>query len=175
MNDTIISLNGITKEFRIPRRKEATVLSHMTSRIVGREIQRPHTVTALHDVSLNVQAREVVGIVGDNAAGKSTLLRVIAGIVHPTSGHVTVRGNVTSLISMSVSLRKTLTVKDNIFLAASCFGMTRAQTVRCFQDILEFGGLTDYVDMFPYQISDGMNQRLDFSIEINANSDILLI
>lgn len=165
----VIFLDGIRKQFTLPKRKDGTLLARLTGKLEHRSL------CALQNISFSVKQGEVLGIVGDNAAGKSTLLRIIAGIIYPTAGTVQVDGKVTSLIAMSVALRKNLTVRDNVFLASSCFGMTRAETRDRFASIITFGGLERYVDLYPYQLSDGMNQRLAFSIAIHAEPEILLL
>ena len=118
---------------------------------------------------------EVLGIIGKNASGKTTLLRIIAGIMQPDSGEVHVRGSVTSLINLSVGLQPRLIVRDNVYLACALLGMSREETHQKFDAIITFGGLEKYVNMYPYQLSNGMNQRLAFSIAIHTEPEILLL
>ena len=173
---TVISVQNVTKHFSLPRRKDETILSHIVhtvSKTPSHTVE--HRKVAVRDVSFSVKRGEVCGIIGKNASGKTTLLRMVAGILEPDAGSINVQGDIISLINLSVGINTRLTVRDNIYLACSLFGMSRGETKRKFADIIEFGELEEYVDMFPYQLSMGMNQRLAFSIAIHSDPEILLL
>lgn len=175
-DEYIISLDTVSKEFRILGRKDATVLSRVAGIVSGKEIQRSiQGIKAVRDVNLHICKGEVVGIIGQNAAGKSTVLRLIAGILIPDKGTVKVRGPVTSLISLSAGLRNRLSVRDNIFLACSLFGMSRKEIRSAYEPIVDFAEIAEYADMYVYQLSNGMAQRLAFSIAIHTKPKILLL
>lgn len=172
----VISLRNASKQFLLPQRKDATLLSKVVRTFSGdAHVKRAHSIEAVTNVSFNVQRGEVIGIVGKNASGKTTLLRLIAGIMRPDSGEVHVRCSVTSLINLSVGFQQRLTVRDNITLACALFGMSREETRKCFLDIITFGELEKYTDFFPYQLSTGFNQRLSFSIAVHVKPEILLL
>jgi len=172
----MISLRNISKKFHLPRRKDETVLS-ILSQVVsdGTHQRRDQTFEAVSDISFDVQQGEVLGIIGKNASGKTTLLRIIAGIMQPDSGEVDVFSHVTSLINLSVGLQPRLLVRDNVYFACALLGMSREETHKKFNSIISFGALEKYVDMYPYQLSTGMNQRLAFSIAIHTEPEILLL
>ena len=175
--DYAIRLTNVSKRFTIPARREETTLSCIIHSLRGARKRIPvdHSLWALKDIHLTVHPGEVVGVVGNNASGKSTLLRIIAGILLPDSGTRDIRGPVTSLMNLGAGLKYQLTVRDNIFLACSLYGMTRRTTQNIFDAIVEFGELRDCLDMFAYQLSGGMIQRLTFSIAVFSDPDILLL
>lgn len=176
MNDIVITLDRVSKNYCLTRRKDETLLSY-ASRMVskGKNLPPVHRIDAVVDCSLQVRKGEVVGIIGPNASGKTTLLRLIAGITHPESGSVVVDGKITSLLNLNLGMQHRLTVADNIFLACALLGRTHAQTLKSFESIIAFGELEQYIDMHPYQLSSGMNQRLAFSIAIHTEPEILLL
>lgn len=174
--DPVISLQNVSKSFYAHARTDASLLSRLAD-LAPSGSKRLHAeyIEAVRDVSFSVSKGEVLGLIGSNAAGKTTLLRLIAGIFGPDEGTVSVRGTVTSLINLSVGLRDRLTVRDNISFYCSLFGLSRDQIHDAFPRIIEFAGIERYVDMYPYQLSMGMTQRLAFSIAVHTNPEILLL
>jgi len=170
-----IVVENVYKDFWVHARTDATMLSRIAD-VFPSGGKRLHSrkIEAVRDVSFTVDHGKVLGIIGKNAAGKSTLLRLIANIYEPDTGKVTVDGKIISLISLSVGLRPTLSIIDNIYLACSLFGMPRLQIKKVYPQILEFAGITDPY-MYPYQLSTGMNQRLSFSIAVHTKPEILLL
>jgi ABC-2 type transport system ATP-binding protein/teichoic acid transport system ATP-binding protein len=174
--DPVIIVEHASKTFWVHARTDGTILSRMADFLPsGSKRHHSNCINAVQDVSFEVARGEVLGIVGRNASGKTTLLRLIAGILEPDSGTVKTRGKVTSLIELSVGLRHRLSVRDNICLACSMFGMSRSDIRDAFLNILEFAGVQQYVEMYPYQLSSGMNQRLAFSIAIHTKPEVLLL
>ena len=172
----IITVHDVSKTFCTWRRTDGTLLSRIADILPSgskRHIQPD--VSALRDINLEVSRGEVLGIVGRNGSGKTTLLRIIAGILKPDTGTVLVQGAVTSLISLSVGLQHRLTVRDNIFLSGSLYGLRRSQSLNAFDSIVEFGELEPYLDRYVYQLSAGYIQRLAFSIAIFSNPEILIL
>ncbi len=176
MNPPIIQLSGVSKSFTVPVRRDATILSRMIGAVRrGTGTAQVRSITALRDIDFSVERGEVIGIIGRNAAGKSTLLRVIAGIIVPEAGKVRVHARVTSLMNLSVGLHDRLTVRDNIFLGCSLLGMRHAEIKIAFDSIVEFAGIGEFVEMYPYQLSLGMNQRMAFAIAVSCHPEILLL
>jgi|GEM_PF-495136 len=176
MNDPIIDLRHVSKAFTVHTRTDATMLSRMADLVPsGHKRNSTRRLQALSDVSLQVNQGEVLGIIGKNASGKSTLLRIIAGILHPDEGSASVQGTVTSLMNLSAGLRHRLTIIDNIFLACSLYGMQQKDIRNVVSSIIEFAGIQAFTDMYPYQLSSGMSQRLAFSIAIHTSPEILLL
>ncbi|PIR53892.1 hypothetical protein COU75_03505 [Candidatus Peregrinibacteria bacterium CG10_big_fil_rev_8_21_14_0_10_42_8] len=170
-----IFVENVYKDFWVHARTDATILSRIADAFPsGGKRLHSRKIEAVRNVSFALDRGKVLGIIGKNAAGKSTLLRLIANIYEPDAGTVIVDGTITSLISLSVGLRPTLSIIDNIYLACSLFGMPRSHIKKVYPQILEFAGITDAC-MYPYQLSTGMNQRLSFSIAVHTKPEILLL
>lgn len=168
-----IIIDSVSKKFRIGRNKSLGALARFVSLFSGKEPSQ--LIYALKDLSFDVCSGEIVGVIGDNGSGKSTLLRIIAGIYYPDGGRVVVSGKIISLISLTIGLKERLTMKENIFLVGSLFGMSQKEIKKEFNSIVEFSDLKEFVDTKIYQFSAGMMQRLAFSIALSAKPDILLL
>ncbi len=130
---------------------------------------------ALRDVSFEVQEGESVGIIGNNGAGKSTLLKLLSRITAPTSGEISIRGRLSSLVEVGSGFHPELTGRENIFLNGSMLGMTRSEIARRVDSIVEFAGVPEYIDVPVKRYSSGMYVRLGFSIAAHLDPDILLL
>lgn len=130
---------------------------------------------ALRNVSFEVKKGEAVGLVGANGQGKSTLLRIIAGVLIPDEGKVAVNGGVAPLIELTGGLKSDLTARDNIWLVAGLYGLTKQQVSEKFDDIVEFSGIADFLDTPVRHFSSGMRVRLGFSIVTSLDEPILLV
>lgn len=176
MSDTVIDLRNVKKAFTVHARTDATMLSRMADLVPsGHKRNSSRYIEAIDDVSLQVKKGEVLGVIGKNASGKTTLLRIIAGILYPDEGSRKVIGKITPLINLSVGLRHRLSIRDNIFLACSLYGMNQGNIHNTLSDIVEFAGIEEFIDMYPYQLSTGMSQRLSFSIAVHTAPEILLL
>lgn len=168
-----VVVENISKKFRIGFKKKQSVLWHILSVFSGREPKKD--IWALKDISFSLEAGEILGVIGKNGSGKSTLLRVIAGIYYPDLGRVTRRGKIISLINLGASLQDRLSMKDNIYLCCSLFGLGRNDINDQLGSIVEFSGLGEYLQTKIYQFSEGMKQRLAFSLAIHCRPEILLL
>lgn len=130
---------------------------------------------ALKDVSFSVDRGESVGITGPNGSGKTTLMRLIAGITEPTSGKVTINGRVVPLIRVEGALNFNLSVRENIYLLSAVFGIKKKSAKKIFDDIVDFAGIREMVDVQILKLSHGMISRVSFSIAVHIDGDILLI
>ncbi len=130
---------------------------------------------ALDDVSFEVARGESLGVIGPNGSGKSTALKLLTGIYLPTSGAVAVLGRVAPLIEVGAGFHPDLTGRENIFLNAAITGMSRAEVVKHFDEIVEFSGLSEFLDTPVKRYSSGMYMRLGFSIAAHVPSDILVV
>jgi ABC-2 type transport system ATP-binding protein len=130
---------------------------------------------ALSDVSFHVPRGETLGIIGRNGTGKSTILKLIAGVMAPTTGDVLVRGRVSPLIELAVGFHPDLTGRENVFLNASILGMTNRDIRAHLPAIIEFAELGDFMDTPVKRYSSGMYVRLGFSVAVHSSPDILLI
>jgi lipopolysaccharide transport system ATP-binding protein len=168
----MIALEQVNKIFRLPHDRKITLRQHFVS------IFQKHTyekLYALRDINLNVEPGEFLGIIGKNGSGKSTLLKLVAQVLEPTSGTVTVNGNVAPFLELGVGFQGDLTVKDNIFLYGALLGMSRQQIREKYDWIIEFSGLERFVDAKLKNLSSGMQVRLGFSITVSIESPILLV
>ena len=130
---------------------------------------------ALRDIDLRVKKGSTLGIIGNNGAGKSTLLRLIAGITQPSSGKIQTEGSIASLLDIGAGLHLDFSGRDNIFMNCSILGMSRKETEKYYQSILDFSELGDFIDQPLRVYSLGMQIRLGFAIAVSGRPDILLI
>lgn len=130
---------------------------------------------ALHDVSFEVRRGEVVGVIGANGAGKSTLLKIICRITAPTEGEVRLRGRIGSLLEVGTGFHQDLTGRENIYMNGAILGMKKAMIDRLFKDIVEFSGVSKFIDTPVKRYSSGMRVRLAFAVAAHLDAPILLI
>jgi ABC-type polysaccharide/polyol phosphate transport system ATPase subunit len=168
-----IIVDKISKKFRIGFKKKQSTLARIISLFSGKEPKK--ILIALNEVSFKAKSGEIIGIIGKNGSGKSTLLRTIAGIYSKDNGIIKTKGNIISLIGLSIGLEDRLTMKENIFLVGSLFGLSRKNIKKRFDSIVKFAELKDFLNTKLYQFSEGMKQRLAFSIAIHSNPEILLL
>ncbi len=172
-----ISVQGLGKRYRIGEYTGESfreLVMGMIRRPFGRDREGEH-VWALTDVSFDVAPGEVLGIIGKNGAGKSTLLKILTGITEPTTGQVTLRGRVASLLEVGTGFHGELTGRENIFLNGSILGMTRAEIRRKFDEIVAFSGVEKFLDTPVKRYSSGMYMRLAFSVAAHLEQEILLV
>jgi ABC-type polysaccharide/polyol phosphate transport system ATPase subunit len=172
-NEKKIIVENISKKFKIGFKKHQSALERVIDLFSGKEPKR--TIQALKDISFIVKKGEIVGIIGENGSGKSTLLRTIAGIYQQDEGRILTNGKVISLINLRIGLQDRLTMKDNIFLVSSFFGLSYKEIKEKYNLIVGFAELDSFVNTKIYQFSEGMKQRLAFSIAIHCNPEILLL
>ena len=130
---------------------------------------------AVRGVSFSVPKGEILGIVGKNGSGKSTMLRAIAGIFSPDQGSIDLHGNSVQLLSIGVGFQKKLTGRENILLSGMLLGFSEEQVRAKMDEIIEFANLGKFIDMPVKTYSSGMHSKLAFSITAILESDIMLI
>ncbi len=130
---------------------------------------------AIRDINLQAVSGEKIGIIGSNGCGKTTLLKIIAGISTPSSGHVETSGKVVSLIGLDAGFHPDLSGIDNIVLSGLLLGMTKDEIQRKLDRIILFSGIGNFIDVPVHTYSLGMKLRLGFSVALHANPDIFLL
>ncbi len=173
MKEERIKVEQVGKKFKIGFKKNQNALARFISLFSGREAKK--IIWALRDVSLTVKEGEMVGIIGKNGSGKSTLLRCISKIYKHDGGNIKTKGKIISLINLNIGMQPRLTMSDNIYLCCSLFGLSRKEIKDRFSNIVKFSELENFVGTKLYQFSEGMKQRLAFSIAIHCNPEVLLL
>jgi ABC-type polysaccharide/polyol phosphate transport system ATPase subunit len=130
---------------------------------------------ALQDISFQVRRGEAFGVIGANGAGKSTILKLLSKILRPTRGRITTQGRLSALIEVGAGFHPDLTGRENVYLNGAILGMTRQETSRKFDEIVEFAGIGDFIDTPVKRYSSGMYARLGFAVAAHVDPEILLV
>jgi len=170
--NAVVEVEGLSKTFRIPHEKRATVFDTLAGALRKNEYE---VFNVLEDVSFSVNEGECVGVIGENGSGKSTLLKVIANILRPTKGKVTVRGRMTPFLELGVGFQPDLTVRENVAMYATIMGLSNGMIRDRIEDVISFAGLKKFEDAKLKNLSSGMQVRLAFSTAIQTDPDILLV
>jgi ABC-type polysaccharide/polyol phosphate transport system ATPase subunit len=167
-----ISLSQVSKQFILPHQRYHTLKERALHPFRARTFD---VLQAVDDVSLDVRAGEFFGIVGRNGSGKSTLLKCLAGIYRIDSGSLDIRGRLSPFIELGVGFNPELPARDNVIINAIMLGLTRAEALARFDDIVAFAELEEFIDLKLKNYSSGMHIRLAFSVAIQVDADIVLI
>jgi len=159
----------ITNAFKSPLK----FLKRKTKRFLGRETKEEFW--ALENICFSVNQGEAIGIIGANGAGKSTLLKILTGITPPTTGEAILRGKVASLLEVGTGFHPELTGRENILLNGAILGMPQKEIIKKFDKIVEFSGVSKFLDTPVKYYSSGMYVRLAFSVAAHMEPDILLV
>ena len=174
-----IKLQNVSVQFPIysfhSRSLKNSLVGKITGGEIGRNVSNQVSVTALHDLSLNLKSGDRLGVMGPNGAGKSTLLRVIAGIYEPTSGSIEVKGRIASLIDISLGMELEASGFENIRMRGVMMGLSLKQIKLLEEEIAEFTELGPYLNMPIRSYSTGMHMRLGFAVSTAVPADILLM
>jgi lipopolysaccharide transport system ATP-binding protein len=169
-SDMLLRLSGAAKTYPRSRQPGRELLTHLLS-LPSRHDHRH----ALHPIDLEVHRGESVGIVGLNGAGKSTLLQLAAGVLTPSEGTVAIHGRVAALLELGSAFNPEASGLDNIFLYAATLGMPRAAMEAQLDDIIDFSGLREFIELPVKSYSTGMQVRLAFSVATSVNPDLLIV
>jgi ABC-type polysaccharide/polyol phosphate transport system ATPase subunit len=171
-----IELSNVTKVYRrYTGRQFATLKSALLQRSLLKELTPAETFAALQDVSFAVAAGRTYGIVGRNGSGKSTALKLVAGITKPTSGTVRVKGRISALIELGAGFHPEISGRENVFINAVMLGLTKRDIERRFDQIVDFAELREFIDAPVKTYSSGMYMRLGFAVAIHVDPDVLLV
>jgi len=188
MSEPVIQVEQLGKCYRVGSqfqldRTLPEAISQTTKRVIARlrgqtlpqEQKQDEDFWALRDINFNVNRGEVVGIIGHNGAGKSTMLKILSEITEPTTGQAVIRGRVASLLEVGTGFHPELTGRENIYLNGSILGMTRREISSKFNQIVEFSGIERFLDTPVKRYSSGMTVRLAFAVAAHLDPEILII
>ena len=172
-----IEVRDVRKVYRRYGRRTqfGTLKSALLSRRGARDSGEATTFEALRGVSFDVAQGKTFGIVGRNGSGKSTMLKLIAGIGKPTSGAVHVHGRVSALIELGAGFHPEISGRDNVFINGMMLGLTKREVATRFDEIVAFADMQEFIDAPVKTYSSGMYMRLGFSVAINVDPDVLLV
>ena len=171
VSDLAVVVDQVSKRFLLHRDRPRSLKESLTSR---RRVPAEE-FWALRDVSFEVPKGSLFGVIGSNGSGKSSLLRLMAGIYRPTSGAVTAHGRVSVLLELGAGFHPALSGRENIFLNAAVLGVPKAEVAERVDQIIEFSGLEEFIDSPVKVYSSGMYVRLGFSVAVHVDPEILLV
>lgn len=168
-SDKILEVKNITKIYKTYKNNLDRLKEAFSNKIYHKKF------IANKDISFSLYKGETLGIIGANGAGKSTILKIIAGVIEPTSGEVIRHGKVTALLELGTGFNEQMTGRENIFLNGTLVGMSQKECEQNLQDIIDFSELGEYIDEPILTYSSGMRMRLAFSIAIFSKPQILIV
>jgi len=169
--ENAIEVKEVKKTFRLYKDKG----NSLKEKILFKERNDYEVRTILKGISFDVRKGEAIGLIGHNGCGKSTTLKLLTKIIYPDSGTIEISGRVSSLLELGAGFHPDMSGRDNIYINASIFGLTRREIDERVGEIIEFSELGHYIDSPVRTYSSGMYMRLAFSVAINVNADVLLI
>ncbi len=169
----VIKVEDVVKEFTL--NNTHTLKDRLVWTLTGRREQLSTHFRALNGVSFEVEKGDSIGLIGYNGSGKSTMLKLISGVMHPTEGSVGYRGTMAGLIEVGAGFHPDLTGRENVFLNGAILGMTREQIEKSFDDIVAFSEIEQFIDTEVKFYSSGMFLRLAFSVAVHTDPDIFLV
>jgi len=173
MSENAIDVDNISKTFKIFHEKRETLFETISGWLNKKKYSE--RLNVLKNVSFSVKQGEMFGIVGKNGMGKTTLLRVLAGIYQPDSGKVTINGKMVPFLSLGVGFHPDMTAKENVIQYGILLGFTKNEIEKRIDKIMEFAELEKFSDTKLKNFSSGMLARIAFSTAIQVDPDILLI
>ncbi|HVF79939.1 MAG TPA: polysaccharide ABC transporter ATP-binding protein [Solirubrobacteraceae bacterium] len=180
MGELAVDVIGVGKRYRMGAGAGYTTLrehlsTRFSSRREGRNDGEPREMWALEDVSFSMEQGDVLGIIGRNGAGKSTLLKILARITEPTVGAAHIHGRLASLLEVGTGFHEDLTGRENVFLNGVVLGMSRREIQRRFDEIVEFSGVSRFLDSPIKRYSSGMKLRLAFAVAAHLDTEIVVV
>jgi len=171
-----IELTDVSKVYRKYSGKQfSTLKSALLQRSILKDLRPNETFPALTDVSFTVPRGSTYGVIGRNGSGKSTALKLVAGITKPTSGTVRVDGRISALIELGAGFHPEISGRENVYINGIMLGLTKRQIHERFDEIVDFAELREFIDAPVKTYSSGMYMRLGFAVAINVDPDVLLV
>ena len=169
----MVDVNNVTMDFRIQNENIKSIKEYLISLIKGKISYSEFR--ALEDVNFHIEKGQVCGIIGRNGAAKSTLLKIIAGVLAPTKGTVKVNGNIAPMLELGAGFDQDLSARENIYLNGAILGYSKEFLDQKYQDIVDFSELHEFMDNPIRTYSSGMMIRLAFSIATIVEPEILIV
>ncbi|MDR1990908.1 MAG: ABC transporter ATP-binding protein [Acidobacteriaceae bacterium] len=171
-----IQLDHVSKIYRrYSGRQFATLKSALLQRSILKDLQANEVFPAMKDVSFSVPKGATYGVIGRNGSGKSTALKLVAGITKPTSGTVRVDGRISALIELGAGFHPEISGRENVFINGIMLGLSKREIEERFDEIVDFAEIREFIDAPVKTYSSGMYMRLGFAVAINVNPDVLLV
>jgi len=170
--DIAINVSALHKSFKVPHDKNNSLKSAALNIF---KKKRYTEMLAADGIDFSVNRGEFLGIIGRNGSGKSTMLKMLAGIYLPDKGKIEINGKLSPFLEVGVGFNPELSGRDNIYLSGTILGLTKKEIDAKFEEIVEFAEMAEFIDQKVKNYSSGMQVRLAFSVAIQAHSDILLI
>ena len=181
MSETLIKVEGVSKKFCRSLKKSLWYgMQDLGSEMLGKrhggkDELRPDEFWAVKDVSFELKRGECLGLIGRNGAGKTTLLKVLNGLIKPDQGRVEMRGNIGALIALGAGFNPILSGRENLYINASILGLTKNEIESKYEEIVDFAGLGEFMEMPVQNYSSGMQVRLGFAVATTFNPDVLIL
>lgn len=176
--DVVIEVKNLSKKYQIGNEKDTYLtlrdqLMKFSSKFFNRN--KKEEFWALKNINFEIKKGEVVGVIGRNGAGKSTLLKILSRIVEPTTGRISMKGKIASLLEVGTGFNPELTGRENIYLNGAILGMSKQEIRKKFNEISDFSGVKKFLNTPVKKYSSGMYVRLAFAVAAHLDSDILLV
>ena len=171
IGETVITVDHVSKDFKVYFDKGHS----LKEKLIFWKRNRHEKREVLDDISFTVKKGESIGLIGRNGCGKSTMLKMLTRIYYPNKGKIKVDGRVSSLIELGAGFHPDMTGRENIYINASIFGLSRKEIDKRVESIIDFSEIRDFIDNPVRTYSSGMYMRLAFSVAISVDADILLI
>ena len=192
MTETVLKIETLGKKYRLGMIGSSTLyqdLNNWWNKLRGKKVNngiiieegnnldasKSDYVWALKDINVEINKGEVIGVIGRNGAGKSTLLKLLSKVTAPSEGRISFNGKIASLLEVGTGFHPELTGRENIFLNGAILGMGKKEIALKLDEIIEFSGISKYIDTPVKRYSSGMYVRLAFSVAAHLDADILVI